>query len=1019
MQTHLKKLVFILCLSLPVWISAQNIRLEGTVTSATDGLPLIGVSVQSTADRNVGTITDADGRYSLFVPGNATLTFSYLGFNAQTIPVNDRQIINVQLVEDVQEMDEVLVVGTVMKKSDLTGSVATVTAEQLSQVPTSSVVQALQGKATGVFVQTNAKPGAKSSIRVRGSNSINYGTNPIFVVDGLVIDGGFDLINPEDIDNINILKDASATAIYGSRGANGVVIVTTKKGKKGKGLITYDTWFGRKEFSKTMPMMSGKDIFDLRVDSYANAYEDKNPTRNRQTYIDRYLATTDPVRNVIFSREELQSHADSVSYNWLDQIVQKGFQQNHTVSFSGGGDTGTYFMSLNYNDEIGQLKNASYKRYSGKVNLDQNVKKWLKVGTNSTFVYTDENPVVTDNTFINALRASPLLPVSEEYWYLREGKIDNQSANNPLRDLKVTNDYFSSRLMSSNFININPIKNLNIRSTYSLDVMNVEQYTYYPTTSTQSYRDALDGQSVQTKHKWLNWQWDNSISYSYTFDDVHSLNAMIGSNMSKYTHNYNQQNASGYGNDLFGYKYSSGAPDKEKYYLGSDFSSYSLMSYLARLNYVYDSRYYITLTYRADGSSRFGPKHKWGSFPSVAVSWNMAEEAFMENAKGVVNNFRFKLGYGIAGNQNIPNYTYMTIYNPSISLGSTILRNYGLYGNPDLRWEKQKQLNAGIEAGFFKDRINLLFDVFHIQNEDLLMMRSMASTSGYSNQISNVGALQNRGVELTLNAVPVQTRDFYWDINFNISADRNKVTKLFDNMTEIYNVGGWSNNEIQREGNIFLGESLNNIYVYKFDRIVQESDMDYVNSLQLGSRIVKPGDILPLDKNGDNIINDQDRYIVGKTTPDFYGGISTNFSYKGIGLLINTKYSKGAKKISYLYETLMSSNGNASAHADLVNRWTPENTNTIIPRAYSEGGRFNLSETDWAVQDASYFRISELTLYYNLPAKWLKTIYMEKIRVYFTGNNLALFSNYKGYDPDSGDWYPSSKQYVVGLNISF
>jgi hypothetical protein len=318
-----------------------------------------------------------------------------------------------------------------------------------------------------------------------------------------------------------------------------------------------------------------------------------------------------------------------------------------------------------------------------------------------------------------------------------------------------------------------------------------------------------------------------------------------------------------------------------------------------------------------------------------------------------------------------------------------------------------------------KDRLNLGFDVFYIQNEDLLMLKSLAPSSGFSNEISNVGALENKGFEFTLNAIPIKTRTINWDINFNISADKNKVTKLYEDMTEIYNLGGWTNNEIQREGNIFLGKSLNTIYVYQFDRIVQESDMDYVHSLQLGSRIIKPGDLLPKDRNGDHIINDLDRYIAGKSTPDFYGFFSTNLNYKNLGININTNFSVGAKRISSLYETLMSSYGNGGAHIDLLNRWSPEHTNTDIPRAYSEGGRFNLFETDWALQDASYLRLSEVTLYYNLPADWLRKIFISSLRVYVTGDNLALFSNYKGYDPDSGDWYPSSRKYVFGLNISF
>ena len=385
----------------------------------------------------------------------------------------------------------------------------------------------------------------------------------------------------------------------------------------------------------------------------------------------------------------------------------------------------------------------------------------------------------------------------------------------------------------------------------------------------------------------------------------------------------------------------------------------------------------------------------------------------------IISNLRLRFGYGIAGNQNIPNYGYMTIYYPSISLESNILRNYGRYGNPNLRWEKQKQINFGLNAGFLEERISLAFDIFQINNEDLLMERSTAPSSGYTSKLDNIGALENKGFELAISANVIKTSNLNWNIAFNVNFDRNKITRLYDNVTEIYNLGGYSNNEIQREGNLFLGESLNNIYVYKFDRIVQESDMEYVNSLDLSSRIVKPGDILPSDCDKNGIINDNDRYVVGKIDPDFYGGISTELSYKGFALNINATYSKGAQRISYLYETLMGSGGNSGAHTDLLNRWTPQNTNTNIPRAYSDGGRYGLGEVDWAIQDASFFRLAETTLSYSIPEKWSRSIKIERLRVYFTGNNLLAFTKYKGFDPESGDWYPSYKMYVLGVNVSF
>lgn len=996
---------------------APAFKISGNVIDRNTGEPLIGVSIRIEG-KSVGTTTGVNGEFSIQAQKGETIKASFIGYLSQDIKVKNDNFLRIYMEENAQEIGEVVVVGVAMKKSDLTGSVARVGAAELKELPTANVNQALQGKVPGVYIESNPKPGTKASIKIRGNNSIQYGTDPIFVVDGLVMDGGFELLNPDDIATIDVLKDASATAIYGSRGANGVVLITTKKGKKGSARVTYDAWFGFQDFSKKMPMLSANELFDLRVDAYANVYSDKYPTRDREAYIKNSLITENAKRNVAFSETELNSYKNGETYNWLDEVTRSGFQQNHAVSFSGGNDTGNYFLSFNYNNQQGQVRNTGYDRYSGKVNLEQLIKPWLKVGTNNTYVFAKEKPVGDDNTFINALKASPLYPISEEPWYMMSGKTENQSASNPLRDMYIDKDYYRNRLMSSSYVNINPIKGLDIRSTFSIDVDQMEEFTYYPTNSTQSYKGSYNGQSIQKKQRNLNWQWDNTVSYNNTFAEKHRIGAMAGMNMSYYSYNYNQQNASGYGNDLFSYKYTGGATDKENFALSSDFVTYSLMSYFMRLNYTYDSRYYLTLTGRFDGSSKFGTENKWGFFPSVAASWNITEESFMED-QHVVNNLRLRVGYGTAGNQNIPNYSYYTRYSPSSSLGSSILTNDGMYGNPGLRWEKQGQFNVGLDFGAWNNRVSFALDYFNIKNEDLLMEISKPASTGYLKEISNVGAMKNEGVEFSLNVTPVQTKDFTWDVSFNIASSHNKVTRLDGKMKEKYKLGGWSNNEIQREGNLFVGESINNIYVYKFDRIVQESDMDYVNSLDLGGRIVKPGDILPLDANHDNIINDKDRRVVGKKDPDFYGGLQTTLSYKGFSLNVVATYSVGAKRNSYLYETLMNSTGLDGTHKDMLNRWTPTNTNTDIPRAYSESGRFGIGEVDWAVQDASFFRLSAVTLSYTFPRAWMKQVYAENLRLYVTGNNLVTATKYKGFDPESGDWYPSSRMWVVGVNLSF
>lgn len=1015
------KLCFItlLCV-LPLFGSmAQSVKIEGSVRDSQTEELLPGVNVMVKGS-SIGAMTNIDGAFSITVQKGSVLEFSFIGYEKQEYGVKGNAKIQVELNPVGIAMDEVIVVGASMKKSDLTGSVARVTDKTLQQIPTADLNTALQGKVAGVFIQNSAKPGEAASIKIRGNNSIQYGTSPIYVIDGLLVDQGFEMLNPNDIATIDVLKDASATAIYGARGANGVVVITTKKGQKGKARVTYDGWYGSQSFSKEMPLINGSQLHDLRVEAYINEFNNTTnlPPARREKYIkDNFLSTTVPP-NTIFTEDEMEAYLSGKTYNWLDAVTQNAYQQNHAVSFSGAGDKGSYFMSFNYNQQEGLMKNVSYERYTGKINLDQMVKPWLKVGTNTTFVYQVGHPVADDNTFPVALRADPLLPISGEYWYMKYGTEESQSNNNPIRDLNVVRDANQARLMSSNFININPIKVLDIRSTFSIDYMSKEDYTYYSTETTQSYKASADGQAKHRKDKMLNWQWDNTVSYKTLIKEKHRISAVLGANMSYYSQNWNSLDVKGFGNDFFSYKAIAGASKKEDFGVNSDFWTYSMASVFLRAGYVYDSRYYVTFTGRYDGSSKFGTNNKWGFFPSVSASWNITGEEFMQS-QNVINNLRLRVGYGLAGNQNIPNYGYQTLYDVRATLGTSALINWGRYGNPDLRWEKQKQINVGLDYGMFNDRLSFTLDLFHIDNEDLLMTISKSPSSGYLDQLANVGTLRNRGIEFSINATPIRTKDWNWNIGFNISADRNKIIKLDGQAQEIYKLGGMSNNEIQTEGNLFVGESLNTIYMYLFDRIIQESDMDYVNSLELGSRTAQPGDILPLDRDHNGIINDKDRTVVGVKDPKFYGGIHTTVSWKGLELTLVGNYSYGAKKTSFLYNSLVTSDGRSVAHKDILNRWTPENTNTLIPRAYHAFSGFGYGSTSLCLQDASFFRLSSATLAYTFPRKLINKIYLDNLRIYFTGSNLFTATKYKGFDPETGDWYPNMRMYVVGLNISF
>ena len=1020
---HIK--LTLLLLLLPALAMAQ-INLTGTVVDAQSGEPLVGVSVSSPKN-STGTITDIDGRFSLTLQQADLVSFSYIGYDTERQKVSASTTLNIRMQETSQTIDEVVVVGAAMKKSDLTGSVGSISADQIKEVPTANLNQALQGKVPGVYIESNPKPGANASIQIRGNNSISYGTTPLYVIDNIMIDDtDISTINPNDIASIEILKDASATALYGARGANGVVVITTRRGQKGKGRVTYDGWVGWQTFANNIPVMDGPQTFDYRVDSYANKYIDQNPTADRNKYIERYLLIDGKRinQNVAFASWEMDAYKEGLTYNWVNEITRPGFQHNHNVTFSGATDHVNYFTSFGYSNQKGQIVGSAYHRYNGKVNLEFDVNKWLKIGTNNSLAYSVENPMADDNMYLVAFRADPLYYINDEQYYMWEGKLESQSFHNPIKAMKtITRDVDKFRYLTSNYIDIHPVKGLNIRSTFSLDFAQQENDYYFNTQSTTSYQNAYDGYAQQYRTKSLNWQWDNTVSYNATIAEKHRIGAVVGMDMSYYSNNWNQINAVGFGNDLFGYKNIGAATNKEQSSWSSSWTSYSLMSAYLRANYVYDSRYYITFTGRADGSSKFGPSHKWGFFPSVAASWNITGEQFMKD-QNVVDNLRLRLGYGLVGNQNIPNYGYNTIFSTRTTLETFVFVNNGMarggsngtYGNPDLRWETQKQLNVGLDMAFWHNRVQMTLDYFYTKNEDLLMQRSLAGTYGYSYMLDNVGCLLNQGAEFKFDLNAVKTKDWEWNIGFNVATARNKITALYGDVDKIYNVSG---NSVQRTGNLFLGESLNNIYVYQFDKIAQEEDMEYVATLDLGGRKVRPGDILPVDRNGDKVIDDGDRYIIGNTDPKFYGGIHTELSWRGLSLQIVATYSFGARRISNLYETLMQTNGATTTHADNLNRWTPENTNTDINRAYWGSDRFSMSMVDHGIQDASFLKISAMTLSYTFPKEWMQRIYFDNARIYFTANNPFTFTKYKGYDPESGDYYPSSRMYVVGLNIGF
>jgi TonB-linked SusC/RagA family outer membrane protein len=1041
------RLIFTLLLVCYLPALAQNTKIEGTVTDASNSEPLIGVSI-IVKGTTTGTVTDLNGNYSLSVPPKGTLIFSYIGYVPQEVAVKNQKNIHVALESDTKSLEEVVVVGASMKKSDLTGAVGSVSSKVLQEKPVTDINQALQGRVAGVLINSARRPDQDASIKVRGINTINGATDPIYVVDGLVMDnygGGFKSINLNDVASIEVLKDASATALYGSRAANGVILVTTKKGKKGEGKVSYDGWVGTRTYAKMPAQMNSRQLFELRKDAAINAYKARFPQYTEsqfETFMNDRVMTPYVSGQLgsgfVYAQYELDAYNDPnfKDYDWLGEVTQNASEQNHSLNFSGANDAGSYYMSFGYSDKKGLVKNLGEKTYTGRINVDYNIKKWLKVGTNTQFVRSDAEVFDDDQVFSNARGANPTLPISNELT-LNWGGFYDQNYFNPLNTLRIENDRRRNRLISSNFLNINPLKGLNFRSTFSLNYAEESGFRYVPNDIQQAIRYAHHGEATHTRDNRTNWQWDNTVSYDNTFGK-HRVNALLGASASKTDRDYTMARSKGFSDNMFSY-YNLGASNFiDSREVGSDFSGSALLGYIARANYSYADKYYLTATARLDGSSKFAPGYRWGLFPSISAAWNVTEEGFMKD-QTFFDQMKVRVGYGSVGNQEIADYAFLNLYNASVQKGSTTYVSTERIGTQDISWESQQQYNLGVDMTCWNNRIRFSADAFYILNDNLLMVKDHFESTGYKKRVENIGSIENKGMEFSVDVNAVKTKDFQWNVSANISFDKNKVTKMYGHKTFIYNYDGDRN--LQKEGNLFIGQPRNTIFIWRTGGIAQAEDMEQLNKIDWAGRSVNPGDLYPLDVAGPNgsgpdgkIDNLDDRVIVGSPDPKFYGGFATDVTYKGISLNAVFNYSYGAKKLSYIYESMTGSNGRGLASLDLLDRWTPENTDAKFPRPFMndpmDGGStsytgtnsyntFSASNMDRSVQDASYLRLSTLTLSYTLPAKVISLIKLSNLRLYATGSNLFCLTPYKGFDPETGDWYPPTKMFVAGINVSF
>ena len=1066
------------CLSLA---AQEKITVTGKVIDEA-GIPVIGASVIEDGTQN-GAITDLDGNYILEVSSGAALTVSSIGYKDVHLTLTGSQTVyNVTMSEDSELLDEVVVVGYgTMKRSDLSGASVSVSEDALKGSVISSLDQSLQGRAAGVTaVTTSGAPGSSSSIRVRGQATINANAEPLYVIDGVIVQGGgnsgadfglgdalgngkvstispLSTINPADIVSMEILKDASATAIYGAQGANGVVIITTKRGKAGEARISYDGMFAVSQQTKRLDMMNLRE--------YAMFYNDLAAVGEM----------SDP--SVTYSDPSILGEGT----NWQDAIFRTALQHQHQLSVSGGTDKVQYYVSGSYMDQEGTIIGSNFNRFSVRTNLDAQLKKWIKLGLSATFATTNDDLKLADSNsglIYYSLTTRPDIPI-----YDMDGNyatiVDEHNLNpNPI-GIAMEDDILLNRqkLTGNIFADITPVKHLVWRTELGFDLGWSKAERYKPMLDFGNWTRDTNESSIQN-NKNIFWQLKNYLTYSNTIGK-HSFSAMIGHEMWASNWEY----ASVFNNSLPSDAVHNPALGTGDPSISSGFGSSSMASVFTRETYNYDNRYLLTYTFRYDGSSNFGPDNRWAGFHSAAASWRFSNEAFFESLKNVISNGKLRIGWGQTGNANIGGYAWGSAIG-RMPTGLGMGYKPANIPNTGIRWESQEQWNIGLDLGFFDDRLNLIVDAYIKRSDDMLMSMQLPSYMGTTGNASSVlaapkgnyGSIENRGIEITLDTHPL-VGNFQWDSNFQISFNRNRLLSLSGTQNaSLVGYGQWDDVVCLSS----IGESLYNFYGYEVEGVYESLD-DIMNSPKPAkypedgvfnkTNTVWVGDIKYKDQPtvdtdgdgipdaGDGVIDENDRTNLGSPLPLFTFGWTNTFRYRNFDLSIFLNGSYGNKVLNYNSIVLTHMNSpwtnqlnSVSDRAQLVpidpdkyyedgSMWYDDITNvrvansgTKTPRASINDPNDNDRMSSRYIEDGSYLRIKNITLGYTFPKKWMEKARIENLRIYCNIQNLYTFTKYSGYDPEIGastqdatgltygidnGRYPSPTTYSVGLNITF
>lgn len=979
---------------LPLCVSAQQINVKGVVKDAIGGVP--GASIIEKGTSN-GTIADIDGNFSINVPTGATLEISCIGYVTVEVPAgNGQSPVVVVLSEDTELLEEVVVIGYgTMKKSDLTGAVAAVNSDKIKDSPVANVGQALQGKVAGVQIIDSGSPGSNVNIKVRGLGSINN-CDPLVVIDGVPTDLGLNAINTNDIERIDVLKDASATAIYGSRGANGVVMVTTKRGKSGDGSISVNANVSMHTPTNVPQMLNAAQYAQLSNEMMANSGRNMNPD------------WADPA-------------SLGAGTNWLDELLGTGVLQNYTVSYSGGNDKSNYYVSGGFLDQSGVVRNVGYRRFTFQSNSDTQVRKWLKMSTNITF--STDTKSSGSYSIGNAMNALPVLPVKDAdgEWSGPEGNAEwYGSVRNPIGTTEMnkseTNGY---NILANITAEITFSKWLKFRSTYGYDAKFWFTDSFTPKYAWKPIQVEVSKRYRSNDKSFTN-LWDNYFLFDHTFAKKHSLSIMAGTSAQWNSHDYMSGEKSGFLFDSVN-QMSNG---QEVEYINGSKSEWSLMSLMARVNYSYDDRYLITATIRRDGSSRFGKNNRWGTFPSVSGAWRISKESWFPQNKAV-NDLKFRAGYGVTGSQaSVSNYGYLATYDTGVySFGTAGVEQPSLYSaslaNPSIHWEEVAQSNIGIDLAMFKSRVQFSIDAYLKNTRDMLVKASIPITSGFedtSTTYANAGKVSNKGVEMQLHTVNI-AGEWNWETDISATYNTNKIIDL--NSAVPYYINQVNNSYLTM---LQKGYPINVFYGYVTDGLFQtQEDVDN-HAYQPGA---EAGDIRFRDLNNDGIINEADRTVIGNPNPTWLFSMNNTVEWKGLELSV---YLQGVAGNSIYNANNIENTGMSAAMNQTVavlDRWTGEGTSNFMPRAVYGDPNQNCRVSDRFIENGSYLRVKNIMLAYSFPSKMLQKIHVHGLRLALICENVATISKYSGFDPEVSingidqSRYPIPRTYSVGLNINF